>query len=125
MSFGGLCIFERNARTMKRCSLSSIQIEKSRGSRSFENFFRLPSAFFLRIYHPGYLNLIQYFWSNIQIMNIMSFAQMEFVFNLPKVSNTQMLRTFHLMYVFQKGGIQRLKIDIYANFIFIFLKEKI
>lgn len=52
-------------------------------------------------------------------MNIMSFAQMEFVFNLPKVSNTQTLRTFYLMYVFQKGGIQRLKIDIYANFIFI------
>lgn len=50
----------------------------------------------------------------------MSFAQMEFVFNLPKVSNTQTLRTFYLMYVFQKGGIQRLKIDIYANFIFIF-----
>lgn len=53
-------------------------------------------------------------------MNIMSFAQMEFVFNLPKVSNTQTLRTFYLMYVFQKGGIQHLKIDIYANFIYLF-----
>lgn len=56
-------------------------------------------------------------------MNIMSFAQMEFVFILPKVSNTQMLHTFYLMYVFQKGGIQRLKIDIYANFIFWYSKN--
>lgn len=92
---------------------------KSCDSRSFENFFSDYLAhFFTQIYHPGYLYLIQYFWSNIQIMNIMSFAQMEFVCILPKVSNTQMLRTFYLMYVFQKGGIQRLKIDIYANFIF-------
>lgn len=123
MPFGGLCIFERNSCTLKMCSLSSIQIEKSCDSRSFQG--RLPSAFFLQIYHLGYLNLIQYFWSNIQIMNIMSFAQMEFVFNLPKVSNTQTLRTFYLMYVFQKGGIQRLKIDIYANFIIFFFEGKI
>lgn len=92
---------------------------KSCDSRSFVNFFSDYLAHFSpQIYHQGYLYLIQYFWSNIQIMNIMSFAQMEFVFILPKVSNTQMLRTFYLMYVFQKGGIQRLKIDIYANFIF-------
>lgn len=47
MPFGGLCIFERNSCTLKMCSLSSIQIEKSCDSRSFKNFFfRLPSAFF-------------------------------------------------------------------------------
>lgn len=122
MPFGRLCIFERNSCTLKRCSLSLIQIEKAAIQGHLKTFFRLPSAFSPQIYHPGYLYLIQYFWSNIQIMNIMSFAQMEFVFILPKVSNTQMLRTFYLMYVFQKGGIQRLKIDIYANFIFWYSK---
>lgn len=104
---------------LKRCSLSLIQIEKAAIQGHLKTFFSDYLAHFSpQIYHPGYLYLIQYFWSNIQIMNIMSFAQMEFVFILPKVSNTQMLRTFYLMYVFQKGGIQRLKIDIYANFIF-------
>lgn len=61
---------------------------KSCDLRLFENFFfDYLVYFFFKIYYLGYLYLIQYFWLNIQIMNIMFFVQMEFVCILLKVSN--------------------------------------